>query len=174
MALSKNQKEQSLTDLQERFKNAKSVFFSAYRGLSVGDISTMRDELRDSGASMVVAKKTLARLAAKESGVAEIPEEALPGPVAFVFSEEDEVAPAKVIKKWAKAKKDSVSIVGAVFEGKVLDEIQAKAIADIPSREELLAKLVGSLKSPISGFVRSLKSPASGFTNIIRELAQKG
>lgn len=173
MAVSRKKKEASLEDLKANFKSAKSVFFSTYRGLSVNDISLMRADLRTSGSRMMVAKKSLIKLAAKEVDGVELPDESMPGPVACIFSMEDEVAAAKVVAKWAKTKKEIVALVGGVFEGKAITKAQAVSIASIPSREELLAKLLGSMQAPISGFVRSLKSPLAGFTQVLREVSKR-
>lgn len=174
MAISRNKKADILSELEKHLKESKSVFFTSYRGLSVSDLSAYRAELKSQSAPLVVAKKSLARHAASKTLNLEIPDESLPGPVAFVFSKEDEITPAKTIAKWAKAHKKSVSLVGGIFEGRLLTQEEAISISTIPSREELLAKLVGSLSSPISGFVRSLKSPLSGFTNVLREISKQG
>ncbi len=174
MALTKVKKQEIIADLTDKFKDSKSVFFSSYLGLSVNDLSEMRRDIKESGSKMVVAKKTLIKIAAKNAENIELPDESMDGAIACVFSNEDEIAAAKVVAKWAKSKKDFVTLTGGIFEGKALSKDDAIALSKIPAREELLAKLLGSLKSPISGFVRSLKSPISGFTNVCREISQKG
>lgn len=174
MALSRGRKEEILAALVAEFQSAKSAFFTSYTGLSVDEISKLRSDLRASGAKMTVAKKTLIQLAAKQALDLEVPADLLPGPIGVVFGLEDEIAAAKTVAKWTKDTKEKVALEGGIFEGRVLTKAEAVALSQIPSREELLAKLVGSLQSPISGFVRSLKSPLNGFTTVLRELSTKG
>lgn len=151
MPLSREQKAELLNDLVDKFSKAKSVSFSDYRGLSVNEMQELRGKLREKGMEYKVAKKTLFRLACKEAGIKEIPDEALEGPIGAAFSYEDEVAPFRVIsvcsKEW-----ESLQLLGGIMEGNGIGVNSAKELASLPSKEELLAKLVGSMKAPISGF----------------------
>jgi len=156
MAVTRQQKAEMMADIEKRFEGAKSVFFSTYSGLTVNDISKMRNDIRESDSSMVVAKKNLLQLVAKQKHSIEIPDESIPGPIAAVFSYGDETAGARVLGKWSKEKKDFVALTGGIFEGRVLSREEAVAISNIPGRKELLAKFLGSLKSPLSGFVHVL------------------
>lgn len=151
MALSKEQKAELLKQLVDKFTKAKSVSFSDYRGLTVTEMQGLRTKLREKGIEYKVAKKTLMRLACKEAGIKEIPAEALEGPVGAAFGYEDEVAPFKVISTFSKEAK-KLQLLGGIMEGAPLSKAEAGELAQLPSKEELLAKLVGSLKAPISGF----------------------
>lgn len=163
MAVTRQQKAEMMADLEKRFADAKSVFFSTYSGLTVNDISKMRDDVRETGSNMVVAKKNLLQIVAKQNKGIEIPDESIPGPIAAIFSNEDETAGARVIGKWSKDKEGIVNLTGGIFEGRVLTREEAVMIASIPGREQLLAKFLGSLKSPLGGFVR-----------VLNEISKKG
>jgi len=156
MTLTKNEKKEVLSDLQDQFKSAKSVVFADYQGLSVKDLKNLRAKLRDNEVTFSVAKKTLLKLAAKDSGYTEIPDDVMEGPVGAAFSLKEEVAAAaKILNDFAKKNK-ALKLRGSLFEGKVLSVVETKQLALLPSRQELLTKLVYLFQSPVSGFVRVL------------------
>ncbi len=172
MAVTKAQKEETLKDLVEKMKNAKSVVFSQFHGLNVNDMHSLRDSMREKGVSFKVAKKTLIKLAAKEAGFDEIPGESLDGPVAVAFSMEDELAAAKLIYETSK-KVEGLKLLGAIFEGKILSISEAKELAMLPGKDELLAKFVYILKSPIQGFHGVLNNTISGFVRVLDAVREK-
>lgn len=162
MAITRKQKEDILKDLVEQFKESKSVILTDYRGLTVKDIQDLRKQLKEAGSKMKVAKKTLMKLALKENGYEDIPTEILEGPVSMVFSQEDEVSGAKTLYNFSKSN-DNLKLLGGFMEGEVLEEERVVELAKIPGKEELYAKLVGSMQSPVygthgvfSGLLRSL------------------
>lgn len=168
MAITRQKKATILQALISDWQKAKSVVFSTYQGIPVKEFSSLRKELRQKGARLHVAKKTLIRLAAKRLNFPEIPESALPGAVSATFGFDDEIAAAKAIQTFAK-KNPQVAIVAGFMEGRLLLEKEAKFLATIPGRKELYAQLVGSLKSPISGFHGVL---AGLLRNFVRALAE--
>lgn len=172
MALTKGQKSEILKDATESMKNAKCVVFADYKGLTVKDMKNLRTKLREKGATYNVIKKTLIKLAAKENGYEEIPNEVLEGPVGVSFSMEDEIAAAKILYDFAK-KNENLKLRGALFEGKVLSIADTKALAMLPSKEELLAKLVYMLKSPIQGFHGVLNGTLAGFVRVLDAVREK-
>jgi large subunit ribosomal protein L10 len=121
---------------------------------------------------MQVAKKTLMQIAAKEAGLPEIEDKNLPGPVACVFSGEDSLAGAQEIWNFGKDHK-AVKIVGAIFEGKILSQTDAVALAKIPGRQALLGMFAGMIRSPLTSFASMCASPLSGFARAVNELAKK-
>jgi large subunit ribosomal protein L10 len=151
MAISKKQKEDVLQELVEKFQKAKSVVFTEYRGLSVKQVGDVRKQLKEHGVEYKVAKKTLLSLAAQQAGFKAIPIEYMEGPISAVFSFEDEVSGPKVIYKLGK-EYEGLTLKGGIMDGRLFGAEEAIQLAQIPSREELLAKLVGSMKAPISGF----------------------
>lgn len=172
MAVTKEKKEQILKKLVEAMKGAKSVAFAEYKGISMKDLSRLRAELRKAKVTFTVAKKTLIRLAAKEAGFDNLPDEIMEGPIGAVFSMEDEIAAVKILHKFSK-KVDAIKIKGALFNGRVLSTAEAKALALLPSKEELLAKFVYLLKSPITGFHGVLKNTISGFVRALNAIKEK-
>ena len=171
MPLSKEQKSVVLEELKSGMKEAKSVVFSNFRGVSVKDTGDLRNELRDAGAKYKVAKKTLIEIAAKDIGIEELPKEYLDGPTAVIFSMEDEISAARTVYNFAK-KNEGVKLVGAIFEGKLLSAEEAKALATLPSKEELLSKLVFILKSPISGFHGVLNNTLASFVRVLNAVKE--
>ncbi|MBU1992100.1 MAG: 50S ribosomal protein L10 [Patescibacteria group bacterium] len=155
MPLTKEQKKKILDELVEKFTRAKSIIFSDYRGLSVKDISQIRNNLREKGVEYNVSKKTLMRLAAEKAGMPEIPREATEGPCATAFSYEDEVAAARILRDFSKGN-ENLKLLGGIMEGRILSLKETQYLASIPSKEELIAKFMGSIKAPVSGFYRVL------------------
>ena len=172
MAVSKNKKQQQLEALIDKFQNAKSIFFSEYSGISVKDFGKVRDTLRESNVECKVAKKTLIKLAAEQMGIKEIPAEALNGPIAVILSNEDEIAGAKLISN-LKKEHEALELTGGIFDGEAFGQEKAKAYAAIPSKDELLAKLVGSMKAPISGFHGVSYGVMRQFVGTLQAIADK-
>ena len=146
--------------LKEQLESAKGVVLTSYKGLTVAQDTELRRELREAGVSYHVVKNTMLRIAAKEAGIEGI-EEHLEGTTAFAFSTEDAVAPAKVICGFIKKNKledaEVLTVKVGMVEGKVIGVDEVKALAALPSREELIAKLLGSMNAPISNTVNVLQ-----------------
>jgi len=153
MATSKSKKADQLEALTSKFKEAQGVSFIRFEGITVEEAQTMRRELRAEGMSYTVIKKTLMELAAKNAGLPEVDANQLDGSVAVIVSSTDEIAPAAAIKKYKtqfadpETKESRVDFAGAIFEGKFLDAAATAVIANTPSREESLGKIVGMLRS---------------------------
>ena len=166
MAITREKKETLVADLVAKLQGAKSVVFTDYRGLTVEEIDEVRNQLRAEGIEFKVIKNTLFKLAAREAGI-EISEDVTHGhPVAIAFAGDDEVAPAKITYTYSK-KNDKFAIVGGILEGKQISDIMVKSLASLPGREELYAKLVGSLASPLSGMVNVLAGNVRGLVNVL-------
>lgn len=172
MALTKQQKEQLVQAMTEEMKSAKAVVFADYQGLSVSDLDELRKALRAEGVKFTVSKKTLIQIAAKDAGFGEIPNEVLEGPVGAAFGMEDEIAAAKLLAQYAKKNK-KLKLRGALFEGKVLSVAETKELASLPGREELIAKFIFLIKSPMSGFVGVLNNTVGGFVRVLDAIREK-
>lgn len=172
MAVTKQQKQAILKELVESFKSAKSVVFSQYQGTNVKNMRMLRKKLTEQKVDFTVARKTLIRLAAKEAGFGDIPEGYLDGPIGVAFANGDAVAPSKIIHDFNK-ETETVKIVGAIFEGAFMNAKDATVIASLPSREVLLGRLVGVMKSPISGFHGVLHGLLRNFVYTLSEVAKK-
>ncbi|MDB4979021.1 MAG: large subunit ribosomal protein [Candidatus Peribacteria bacterium] len=173
MALTKAQKTVQLEELKGSLQKAQSTVFVHYIGMTVTDASDFRRQLRQNGAEMKVAKKTLMRLAAKEMDLPELPEDQLNGPVACIFSYDDPLVGAQVALKFSKAH-PQVGFLGGFFEGKLLSKDEAKGLATIPTRPILLATFAMMIRSPLVSFASMVNSPLTGFARALSELGKKG
>lgn len=141
------EKVQAVKDIRERLEDADAIFLTEYRGLSVKAVQDLRRALREAGADYKVVKMTLTKLAAADAGI-EGMEEFLTGPTAIAFVKDDPVATAKALKEFAKA--NEVFVTKAAFlSGNILSPEEISKLADIESREVLLAKVVGAAKAPL-------------------------
>ena len=139
-----------VAEIQEKLQKAKSVIVFDYRGLTVEEVTNLRNEMRKANIEYLVLKNGIVERAANLAGIDASINEMLKGPSAFAIAYEDAVAPAKILKDFVKKVK-KCAIKGGVVEGKVESAEMINAIADLPSREVLIARLLGSMMSPISG-----------------------
>ncbi len=152
------QKQQAVADLAEKIKNSVSGVLVNYQGITVEDDTAMRKALREAGVKYMVVKNTLTGRACDMVGYSEM-KQYLNGMTAIAISENDAVAPAKVLKKFAE-KVESFKILAGYLDGAVIDEKTVTALADIPSKETLIAKFLGSIQSPLYGLAYALQAIA--------------
>jgi large subunit ribosomal protein L10 len=165
----RKQKEFIVKDLAEKLKSSKAVVFSDYKGLSVKDMTALRRELLKEGIDFKVAKKTLMDLALKDAKIeADIIK--MEGQLAMAISQRDEVLAAKIIARTAKGN-ENIKILGGILGTKFLKKEEVMALSALPSKEELLAKLVGTLNAPVSGFVNVLSGNLRGLVNVLKAVA---
>ena len=172
MAITRQKKEEILQALVESFGKSKSIVFAANNGLTVSEISELRKILADNGISFKVAKKNLILLACTENNIEGVTKEMLDGPVGAACSFEDEVAAAKTLATFAKKHKRLV-LVSGVMDGKAMSQQQVNALSQLPSKEELLAKFMGSLQAPLSGFVGIGSNLISGFVRALDQVREQ-
>jgi large subunit ribosomal protein L10 len=155
-----SKKQAVVAELKEQLTSAKGVVLTGYKGLTVAQDTALRREFREAGVTYHVVKNTMLRLAAQEAGIEGLADH-LEGTTAFAFSAEDAVAPAKVIGGFIKKNKldesGVLTIKVGMVEGQVIDVNEVKALATLPSREELIAKMLGSMNAPISNTVNVLQ-----------------
>jgi large subunit ribosomal protein L10 len=162
----KSQKAELIASVAAKAKGSKALVFANFKGVSVKDITTLRRSLRETGSGWQVLKKTLLNRALDEAGV-KVDARGLDGQVGVAFSS-DEVSAAKTIADFIKANKEStLSIVGGSLGSEPLTVDAVKALAKLPSRDDLRAMLVGTLQAPIAGFVRTLSGNLSGFVRVL-------
>jgi len=154
MAVKRSAKEQTLAELDVQLAGAKSIVFTDYRGTTVKKIDELRKSLRKEGVTTKVAKITLIRKALEKHGV-DVSGMDFKVPVAIAFSQQDEVSAARIITAFIKENKN-VKILAGVMENKVLTAQEVGALAALPSKQELLGKLVRTINGPVSGFVNVL------------------
>jgi len=164
-------KESTIEDLRERIAKSPNLFFTDYVGLTVEEITKLRAELRKDGTTYTVVKNTLFKRAAGDELAAKV-EEFLAGPTAIVFGGADPVAPAKALKQFSDATKP-VRVKAAYIDGRIVDAKQVATLASLPSRLELLARLVGSLSSPMRGLVTVLSGNQSGLVRVLNAIREK-
>lgn len=167
----KDQKKHLVAEVGEKIAASKSMVFANFKSLTVKDVDGLKKELRESGAELKVLKKTLLNIALEQAGV-ELNVRELEGQVAAVFSL-DEVSAAKALANFAKNYKDLNIIVGGVLGTKGLSVEEVKALAKLPTQDEMRAKLVGTLQAPISSFVRVLGGNISGLARVLQAVADK-
>lgn len=162
---------EALEQIKADLTDVQAVWVVDYRGLTVKESQELRRSIRESGAIMKVYKNTLMQIALKEMEMSEM-DQVLSGPSAFIFADGDPVASAKTIRDFAK-KNETLVIKGGIMDGGFVDADAVQKIASLPSREELIAKLLGSLQNPMSQIVRVLKGPAEKLARTIGAIADQ-
>ena len=166
MPKTRKQKQEVVENLAKDFKESKGVVFSTYMGLSVYDMEELRNQLHEEGAQMSVVKKTLLQRALEKAGYKDVDMTLFDSGVA-VTTADDEVVPAKTLAKFGKDH-EFVTFFGGIMENKFIDGEKVTALSKVPSKEELYAKIVGSINAPVSGFVNVL---AGNLRNLVGVLS---
>jgi len=158
--------------LTEKLRNAKVAVLTDYRGLSVGQLQDLRSRLRAQEVEYRVVKNTLARRAAVEVGHEDF-QDRLKGPVAIAFGYGDLGAPARVLGEFTRQTRLRLDIVGGLVEGRVLGPDQVRQTADLPSREVLIAQLLGTLQSPVAQLVATIQAPVQQLVGLLEAYRDK-
>ncbi len=149
-------KKEVVAEITDKLQRSAAAVVVDYRGLKVEEVTELRKQCREKGLEYKVYKNTLTRMAAENAGMNELVQE-LVGPNAIVFSYDDPVAAAKVASEFAKTHKN-LELKAGIVEGVLYKEDKLTEFASIPSREELIAKLLGSFKAPLSNFAYLVKA----------------
>lgn len=157
--------------IKEKLQQTQSAIIIDYRGLTVEEVTTLRNSMRQAGVEYKVLKNTMVARAAKELGIEGL-ESILEGPTAVAFGLTDAVAPAKILVEFAKKTKKT-QIKGGVLEGKVIGVEQVQYLASLPSKDELIAKMLGSLNAPITNFVGVLAGVPRAFVCALNAIKEK-
>ena len=160
-----------VAELKDLLSSSKGAVLVDYCGLTVAEDTELRSKMREAGVKYMVAKNTFIRIAANEAGIEGLVAY-LEHNTAVAFSAEDPVAPAKILNDFSKDHK-ALEIKAGILDGKVIALDEVKALAELPSREELLAKLVGSMQAPISGLVNVLQGTIRNFVYTLEAVRQK-
>lgn len=150
------QKQEAVAQLADKMKSAAAGVLVDYRGLTVAEDTELRNKLREAGVEYSVVKNTLTRFAANQIGFEEL-DGVLNGPTSLALSFEDPVAPAKILAEFAK-KNENLEIKSGFLDGKVISVAEINTLASTPSRDTLIAKIMGSLNAPVSSLVRALQA----------------
>ena len=167
------QKKVIVAQIKEKFESAHSAVFVDYRGLTVAEVTELRNECRKAGVEYVVLKNTMIELAAKELGIEGL-DSYLKGPTAVAFGHKDPASPPKILSDFIK-KTTKMELKCAVIDKQTLDAAGAQALADLPPKEVLIAKMMGSLNAPITNFVGVLSATLRSLVYAIEAVRkQKG
>lgn len=167
--LTRSQKEEVVKDLTEKIKASKSIVFADYSGVKTNDINELKSRLKKEGTNLRVIKKKLVDLSLKNAKI-EVDIKSLPGQLAITISDNDEVAPARVLSKFAK-ENENLKILGGVLGVKGMSAKEVNDLAKLPSKEEMLAKLVGTLNAPLAGLVNVLSGNTRGLVTVLKAIA---
>ena len=163
-------KEATVAELTENFRNSNAIVLTEYRGLTVAQLKQLRTNLREH-ASYAVVKNTLTKIAAKEAGVEGL-DDLLEGPSAIAFVNGDTVSVAKALRDFAKAN-PALVVKGGYFDGAALSAAEVGKLADLESREVLLAKLAGAFKASLFGAAYLFNAPLSKAVRTVDALREK-
>jgi len=165
MALTKAQKQKILDELKEKIAKQKAMVIFDFTGLKVKDFSNLRKKIKSAGDDIRVAKKTLLGIALKDAKL-KIETKKIPGELAVAFGYSDEISPAKITYQFSQ-ENPNLKILGGFLENKWREAEEIIELAQLPTREELLTRLVGSISAPISNFVYALRYNLKGLMYLL-------
>lgn len=164
--MNKESKQQVVAELHDKLQRAKAVFLADFRGMNVGKATELRNELRKAAVEYKVVKNTLLELASRDTDKESL-QSHFAGPTAVALSYDDPVAAAKVLSRFAKEQQATFKLKAGVLTGKLITVADIQALAELPSREVLLAKLLGTIQAPVSNFVGVLAAVPGSFVRAL-------
>ena len=159
---------ETVDSITSKFQEATGIYFTDYLGLNVKDITELRSKFTADHVEFRVIKNTLAKLSAEKAGLEDL-KDVFDGPTAVALSYDDPAVPARIIKQFRK-EHDLPELKAFIFEGKLMDKAAFDLVANLPSKEILLGKLVGGLSSPMSKLASMLRDSMSSFVNVLNNL----
>lgn len=171
MAITREKKQALLEQYKEQLEESSAVVFTDYRGVSVSQIQHLRTKLKETGSTYMVVKNSILGLALDQLD-REYPDEMLTGPKAVAFLGEDIGKSVTALKDWIKSE-DIGTIEGGILESTILDAAGAEALADLPSKEETLAMILGALSAPPSKLVRTINAPMADLVRVLNARVEK-
>ncbi len=165
MPVTRAKKVELVNEYRELVRKSGAIVFTNYRGTSVKQINALRARMKEIGGDYVVTKNTLLRIALEQEGRAQ-PESLLAGPNAVAFTSEDIAKSVSALKDWIREAK-IVEITGALLENAALDAAGAEKLSDMPTKEQLLAQILGTLNAPAGSLARILNAPLSSLVRVI-------
>jgi large subunit ribosomal protein L10 len=170
--MSKEQKAEIIDSIEEEFNKCTIGILTNYRGLGTTQLTAIRRKVQENGGDYKVVKNTLARFAATRTGKEDLVE-SLVGPIAIAYGYDDITSPAKAIATFMRESRINVEIKGGFTGDTILTPQQVTSLATLPTREQLIAKMLGGMNSPISGLVNCLSSPMRGLLGVLQAQIQK-
>ena len=173
MAKSKIQKKETLNDLSDKIDKSKSVVFANFGSLTVKESEDIRKKIKSEGGEYFVAKKTLLDIAFKDKNIIGADIKSFGGRIAAVFGYKDEISSVKVMDNFRKTYKGKIEFAGGILENKFINKEEVSALAKLPNKQELLAKLVGTMNAPVAGFVNVLAGNIRNFVQVLKSIEEK-
>lgn len=165
------EKAKTVAAVQEKFKAAKMAIVTEYRGLTVGQMTRLRREIRQASGEYQVIKNTLVRRALKDTAYGSL-DRFLQGPTGWVFGYDDPVALSKTLLKFVE-ENERLAIKGGLFEGEFMDRAKVKVLAQMPSRPELQAKLLALMQAPVTQLLRLVQEPAGRMVRLLEAVRKQ-
>jgi large subunit ribosomal protein L10 len=172
MSITRQQKEETIKNLSDKFSKAKSIVFLGFQGLTVKEDKELRSKLRSENIDYKVSRKTLIRRSLKEIKIEGVDDISLDGPVGTAIGYEDEIAPARLANEFAKTNK-KLQLLGGFISNKYASAKEIKALALLPGKVQLRAQLVGTINAPISGFVNVLAGNIRGLVTVLKAIEDR-
>ena len=167
------QKTEIINNLTQKFQNSTGIYFTQFSGMNVAKVTELRRKFRENEVSYYVSKNTLTKMAANNAGYGDKLNDFLNGQIGIAYVEDDSAAPARVISDFEKENKEAtLKVVGLVFEGEIFNGEKYKELANLPNRDQLLAKFVGTINQPMSQLVGTLNGTMSKFMGVLCSLKE--
>ena len=170
--MNRNEKSELISEIKELLESSTAVYLTDYHGINVEDISSLRNQFRDGGVRYKVYKNTLIKRALDEVGKYDKIADHLVGMTGFAFTSADPLAPAKIINKYF-GDKEKLSLKACYVEGEYFDGSQLKTLATLPTKNELIASIMGSLNSPVSGIVGAINAVMRDLVSVVEQISQR-
>ena len=170
--MNRNEKSEIISEIKELLDSSSAVYLTDYHGINVEDISSLRNQYRNEGVRYKVYKNTLVKRALDEIGKYDKIADHLTGMVGFAFTTTNPLAPAKIINKYF-GDKDKLSLKACYVEGEYFDGSQLKTLATLPTKKELIASIMGSLNSPVSGIVGTINAVMRDLVSVVEQISQR-
>ena len=166
-------KTEIINDLTQKFQNSSGIYFTRYSGMNVAKVTELRRKFKENVVSYFVSKNTLTKIAANNAGYEDKLNDLLNGQIGIAYVSGDAAAPARVIHNFKKENKDAtLKVIGLVFEGNIFSAEKYKELANLPSRDELLAQFIGTINQPMSKLVGTLNGALSKFVGVLSSLKE--
>ncbi|MCW8809572.1 MAG: 50S ribosomal protein L10 [Ignavibacteriaceae bacterium] len=170
--MNRNEKSEIISEIKELLESSTAIYLTDYRGINVEDVSELRNQFRNEGVRYKVFKNTLVKRALDEAGKYEKIADHLTGMTGFAFASTNPLAPAKIINKYF-SDKEKLSLKACYVEGEYFDGTQLKTLATLPSKNELIAGILGSINSPISGIAGAINAVFRDLVSVVDQISQR-
>ncbi|HEY6437211.1 MAG TPA: 50S ribosomal protein L10 [Ignavibacteriaceae bacterium] len=170
--MNRNEKSEIISEIKELLESSTAVYLTDYHGINVEDISSLRTQFRNEGVRYKVYKNTLVKRALDEIGKYDKIAGHLNGMVGFAFTTTNPIAPAKIINKYF-GDKEKLSLKACYVEGEYFDGSQLKTLATLPTKKELIASIMGSLNSPVSGIVGTINAVMRDLVSVVEQISKR-